>query len=273
MSVTRESFEFVRKVLLERSARSLEDEKVYLVETRLLPVARRHGFQSVEDLVLHLRKRPTETLMGELVQAMTINETFFFRDASPFDVLRQNVLPDLMSRRAVSRCLNIWSAACSSGQEAYSLAILLRHDFPELASWNIRLIASDLSTAMLERARLGLYTELEVSRGLPAALRDSYFHRHEGGWRIRQDLRRMIEIRAINLSGAWPELPALDLVLLRNVLIYLGLPAKQWILQQVRRVLQPDGYLLLGAAETTLNVSDEFVQLPFDQASLFQVTK
>jgi chemotaxis protein methyltransferase CheR len=271
MSLSRASFDFVRAVLRQRSAHNLEDDKVYLVETRLLPVARRHGCASVEDLVLRLRSRRNEKLLSELVEAMTINETFFFRDGQPFEVLRQTVLPELVRLRSKIRCLNIWSAACSSGQEAYSVAILLRHHFPVLSNWNIRLIASDLSAAMLERARRGQYTELEVSRGLAAELREAYFQKQEDGWQIRDDLRRMLEVRSINLSGVWPELPPLDLILLRNVLIYFDLPAKQQILNRVRRVLQPDGYLLLGGAETTHNLDDGFLSVGFPQASFFRL--
>src|SRR5262249_10925461 len=150
MSLSRASFEFVRALLRERSAHILDDDKVYLVETRLMPVARRHGFHSVEELVLRLQARRSEILVSEMVEAMTINETFFFRDGHPFEVLRQSVIPELVRSRSSLRRLNIWSAACSSGQEAYSVAILLRHHFPALASWNIRLIASDLSAKMLE---------------------------------------------------------------------------------------------------------------------------
>jgi chemotaxis protein methyltransferase CheR len=271
MSLSRASFEYVRAVLRERSAQLLEDDKVYLVETRLLPVARRHGLQSVEDLVLRLRSRRSEKLLGELVEAMTINETLFFRDGQPFEVLRQTVLPELVQRRADARCLTIWSAACSSGQEAYSIALLLRHYFPALSNWNVRLIASDLSSAMLERARQGRYSDLEVSRGLSPELLEAYFHKQEDGWQIRDDLRRMVEVRAINLSGLWPTMPPLDLVLLRNVLIYFDVPTRQQILDRVRRVLHPDGYLMLGGAETTHNLNDGFIPVSFEQTSLFRL--
>src|SRR5262245_62117674 len=271
MALTRASFDYVRCVLRQRSAHCLEDDKVYLVETRLLPLARRHGFESVEALVLRLRGRGNERLLGELIEAMTINETFFFRDGHPFEVLRQSVLPELVRRRAEVRCLNIWSAACSSGQEPYSVAILLRHHFPALSGWNVRLMASDLSAAMLARARQGRYSELEISRGLPPELLEAYFHKQTDGWQIRDDLRRMVEFRPINLSGAWPELPPLDLVLLRNVLIYFDVPTRQQILERVRKVLQPDGYLLLGGAETTLNLDDRFLPVSFDGVSFFQL--
>jgi chemotaxis protein methyltransferase CheR len=271
MVLSSASFEFVRAVLQERSGHHLEDDKVYLVETRLLPMARRHGFGSVEDLMLRLRSRRDERLLRELVEAMTINETFFFRDGHPFEVLRQTVLPELVRRRAEVRCLNVWSAACSSGQEPYSVAILLRRHFPALSGWNVRLIASDLSGAMLERARQGRYSELETSRGLAPELLEAYFRKHETGWQVRDDMRRMVEFLSINLSGPWPALPRLDLVLLRNVLIYFDLPTKRLVLDRVRRVLRPDGYLLLGGAETTHNLDDGFVPISFGQVSFFRL--
>jgi chemotaxis protein methyltransferase CheR len=271
MSLSRASFEFVRSALQQRSAQNLEDDKLYLVETRLLPVARRHGFPSVEDLVLRLRARTNEKLLGELVEAMTINETFFFRDGQPFEGLRQSVLPELVQRRAGGRCLNIWSAACSSGQEPYSVAILCRHFFPDLSAWHVRLIASDLSTAMLERARRGVYSDLEVTRGLPADLLGAYLQKHQDGWQVRDDIRRMVEFRLLNLNGPWPEFPPLDVVLLRNVLIYFDVPTRQQILERVRQVLQPDGYLLLGGAETTHNLDDRFLPVSFAGVSFFQL--
>jgi chemotaxis protein methyltransferase CheR len=270
VSLSSASFEFVRTTLRERSGHDLEDDKAYLVETRLLPVARRHGFSSVEALVLRLRGRRQEKLLGELVEAMTINETFFFRDGHPFDVLREVVLPELIQQRAQVRRLNIWSAACSSGQEAYSVAILLHRDFPALAGWNIRLIASDLSAAMLERGRRGRYSQLEVSRGLSPELLKDYFQEHEGTWQIRDDIRRLVDFQAINLSGPWPELPLFDLVLLRNVLIYFDVATKQRILGRIHNLLQPDGYLLLGGAETTHNLDTDFTPVPFGPSSLYR---
>ncbi len=271
MALETSNFEYVRAVLRERSGHHLEDDKAYLVETRLLPVARRHGLASVDDLVRRLRSRPNEKLLGELVEAMTINETFFFRDGHPWSALRQHVLPELIRRRSAVRCLNIWSAACASGQEAYSVAMLLRDDFPALAGWNVRLIASDLSTAMLERARRGRYSELEAARGLAPELLRTYFEHQQHGWHIRDELRRMVEFRCINLSGPWPDLPLFDLILLRNVLIYFDVPTRQDILRRVRRRLQPDGYLLLGGAETTHNLDDGFIPISFGQSSFYQV--
>jgi chemotaxis protein methyltransferase CheR len=273
MSLTPASFEFVRALLRERSAHCLDDDKGYLVETRLLPVARRHGFQSVEDLVLRLRARRNETLVAELVEAMTINETYFFRDGQPFEALRLAVLPELVRRRAEDRCLNVWSAACSSGQEIYSVAILLCHYFPQVLGWNVHLIASDLSTAMLDRARRGHYSDMEVSRGLPAELLTAYFRKQKSGWHVRDDVRRMVEFLPINLSGPWPALPPLDLVLLRNVLIYFDVPTRKGILHRVRKVLQPDGYLLLGGAETTHNLDDHFAPVSFEGVSFYELRR
>jgi chemotaxis protein methyltransferase CheR len=271
MSLSRASFEYIRTLLRERSAHSLEDDKAYLVETRLLPVARRHGFKSVEDLVLHLHGQRKETLFAEIVEAMAINETSFFRDENVFKSLRQSVLPELVQRRSPLRRLNIWSASCSSGQEPYSIAMLLCQYFPLVAGWTVRLFASDLSTEMVRRAARGVYSDLEISRGLPAELRQSYFHRHRDGWHIRDDLRRMVDFRQINLIGPWPELPPLDLVLLRNVLIYFDTSTKQQILERVRRVMHPEGYLVLGGAESTYNLDDRFLPVTFENVSFFRL--
>jgi chemotaxis protein methyltransferase CheR len=273
MALSGASFEYVRSVLRERSAHVLEEDKAYLVEARLLPVARRHGLGSVEELVRRLRGRGDERLLAELVEAMTINETSFFRDGHPFEALREAVLPELVRLRSAERRLSVWSAACSSGQEAFSVALLLRHHFPALAGWDVRLIASDLSAAMLERGRRGRYSPLEVSRGLPPELLRGYFSEQEGGWQIRDDVRRQVEFRPVNLSGPWPELPPLDLVLMRNVLIYFDVPTRQQVLGRVRRVLRPDGYLLLGGAETTYNLDDDFVPVSFGPTSYYRLRR
>jgi chemotaxis protein methyltransferase CheR len=271
MALSSANFEYVRTLLRRRSGQCLDYDKSYLVETRLLSLARRHGFSSVEELLSRLRSKGEERLLGELVEAMTINETSFFRDGHAFEVLRQSVLPALIQRRSAVRRLNVWSAACSSGQEPYSVAILLRHSFPALSGWTIRLLASDLSTAMLDRASQGRYSDMEVSRGLPADLRDAYFQKKDDCWHIRDDLRRMVEFRRVNLGSAWPDLPPLDLVLLRNVLIYFDIPTRQQILDRFRRAMQPDDYLMLGGAETTHNLDDKFVPVSFGQVSFFQL--
>lgn len=270
MQLSTASFEFVRTVLRQRCGHHLEDDKAYLVETRLLPLARRQRFDSVEAFLARLRGGTEEKLLVELVEAMAIGETSFFRDGQPFDVLRQIALPELIRRRERTRCLTIWSAACSSGQEPYSVALLLKQHFPELDGWQVRLIASDLSNGMLERARLGLYSDLEVSRGLTPEHLAAYFTRGADGWRIRDEIRRRVEFRWINLNDAWPLLPLLDLVLLRNVLIYFDIAAKARILSRAAEHMQPDGFLLLGGAETTYNLGDQFLPVPSAPVSIFQ---
>ena len=271
MALSRESFDYIRALLRERSGHVLDDDKAYLVESRLLAIARRHGLESLEHLALRLRSGSNEALECEIVEAMTVNETMFFRDPGAFDALRQTVIPQLITRRAAARSLNVWCAACASGQEAYSVAILLRHDFPSLASWKVRVLASDLSTAMLQRTRQGRYNEFEAARGLPAELLQACFDRVEGGWQIQDDLRRMLDVRQINLSEAWPILPPCDLVLLRNVLIYFDAANRKQILDRMRDVLRPDGYLMLGGAESTFNLTDAFVPVSLNETSFFRL--
>jgi chemotaxis protein methyltransferase CheR len=201
---------------------------------------------------------------------MTTNETSFFRDGHPFEALRLAALPELIRRRGADHTLNIWCAACSTGQEPYSVAILLREHFPQLERWNIRIIGSDLSTDVLTRARLGRFCGAEVHRGLPTRLLDKYFQPDKEEWRVRDHLRRMVEYRVINLIDPWPALPALDLVLLRNVLIYFDVPTKRTIFERVRKVLRPDGYLLLGGSETTLNLHNGYDRVRMGPSIAYQ---
>jgi chemotaxis protein methyltransferase CheR len=249
MSLSRESFAYVRALVRERSGQVLGDDKSYLAETRLMHLARRHGCGSVGELVERLRARPDSHLQQEVVEAMLITESSFFRDGGPFEVLRRVVLPELVRARAAERRLRFWSAGCAAGQEPYSLALVLCEDFPGLRDWDVRLLASDLSEATLARARRGRYSPAEVARGLPAALLAKYFDRHGEEWEVRADVRRLVEFRAVNLIGLWPALPMMDLVLLRNVLVYLDPGVRKRVLARVRALLRPDGFLLLGGGE------------------------
>ncbi len=258
MALEHEDFHYFRTLLQRRAAIVLEDEKAYLVESRLSVLSDREGFSSLTALATHMRSGGGDDLQRKVVEAMTTNETSFFRDEQPFAGLRSTVFPELIRRRNADRSLNVWCAACSTGQEPYSIAILLREHFPLLEKWNIRIIASDLSTEVLTRARLGCYCAAEINRGLSARLLDKYFRRKGEEWQVRDDLRAMVEFRPLNLIDPWPALPALDLVLLRNVLIYFDVPTKRAILERVRKVLRPDGYLLLGGSETTLNLHNGY---------------
>ena len=257
-SLLPEDFNYFRGLVQRRAAILLEDEKAYLVESRLSLLSQREGFRSLGALATHLRYGGDERLQRQVVEAMTTNETSFFRDEHPFRSLRQTLIPELLRRRAADRTLAVWCAACSSGQEPYSVAMLLREQAAALEGWNVRIIATDLSTEVLARARRGRYSDAEVKRGLPPRLLDKYFRRDGGEWQAGDELRGMVEFRAVNLIDPWPALPALDVVFLRNVLIYFDLPAKRATLERVRKVLRPDGYLFLGGSETTLNLHDGY---------------
>jgi chemotaxis protein methyltransferase CheR len=264
-------FEYIAQLVHRRSAIVLEAGKEYLAESRLEPVAREHGLASVGELVNHMRTGKLD-LSDAVVDAMTTNETSFFRDAHPFNALRDSVLPELIEARKVARSITVWCGATSSGQEPYSLAMLIREHFPELNSWNVRIIATDISPSMLERTRQGRYSQLEVNRGLPAKMLVKYFTRDGMHWVVTDDLRRMISTQFLNLNERWPVLPPFDLILLRNVLIYFDVPTKQQILAKVRQQLRPDGLLLLGGAETTMNLDANFERIPHGRSTWYRPT-
>ena len=226
--------------------------------TRLDPVVRRAGLGSLSELVATLRQDDDPALSEQVIDALTTNETTFFRDLHPFESLRNHILPALIERKRLSRSLFIWSAGCSSGQEPYSVAMLIRDDFPQLAEWQVSILGTDVSVAMLERARAGRYGQIEVNRGLPAHLLVKYFRRAGVGWEIDGSIRAMVRFRQQNLVDPWPSMPPMDLVLMRNVMIYFDVAAKREILSRVGEVLAPHGYLLLGTSETTLHLDDSF---------------
>lgn len=263
--------DYVRNLVRERSAIVLDETKGYLIESRLEPLVRQHGVGSLTALVQRLRSDRSSPLGDLVVDAMTTNETTFFRDVHPWTALEQTILPEVLRRRAAHRSLTIWSAGCSSGQEPYSLAMLLRDKFPQVAAdWNVSILGTDLSSDMVERARTGVFSQLEVNRGLPASMLVRHFHREGVEWRIDDELRRMVEFRTVNLCHPWTALPVADVVLLRNVLIYFDIETKREILHRVRDVLCRDGYLLLGSAETTLNIHDGYARVPLGGVTVYQ---
>jgi chemotaxis protein methyltransferase CheR len=271
MTIDASSFNFVRQLLRERAAIVLDDDKQYLVANRLSQLARREGLASARDVIDRLRAAPAGPLQRKVIEAMTTTETLFFRDGKPYEALRNAIVPELIRTRAADRKLQIWSCACSSGQEPYSLCMLLRESFPGLAGWDLRLTATDISTEMLARARAGRYSQLEINRGLPIKLLDKYFHQVGADWQIREDLRRMIEFRELNLAGPWGAVPPADLVLLRNVLIYFDVATKRQILGKVRKLLRPGGFLVLGTAETTLDNTDGLEQIRSDGTTYYRL--
>jgi chemotaxis protein methyltransferase CheR len=256
-AISKEGFEYVRDLVRRRAAIVLEAGKEYLVESRLGFLTRETGLSSVDELVTALRRGSDEELQMRVVEALCTNETSFFRDAHPFETLRGTILPQLLTRRATERRIRIWCSACSSGQEPYSIAMLLKEE-RALAGWDVGLLASDFSETILERARNGQYSQHEVNRGLVGDFLVKYFEKDGLTYRAKEDLRGAIEFRRLNLALAWPKFPRMDIIFMRNVLIYFEAETKKEILARVRRVLAPDGYLFLGSTETTLNLDDAF---------------
>lgn len=271
MGLSERDFETLRRLAKEQAAIVLDARGCHRIEERLAPLLQREGIESVAELVGILRATPSGVLHARVVDALTTNETSFFRDLHPFEALRQVVVPELIRRRREQRSLSLWCGASSSGQEPYAIAMLLREHFPQLRGWAVSLLATDLSEEMLERARAGRFSQLEVNRGLPARLLVRYFSVEAGEWRVKDELRRMIEFRELNLVKPWPEMPPLDVVFLRNVMTYFDLPTRREILGRVRRQLQPDGYLFLGAAETTLNADDAFERVTVERSWAYRL--
>lgn len=254
MKISSPQFAFLRTFLKRVSGVSLDESKQYLVEARLRPVARQRGLDDIDALVTLLRNTSDPHLVDEVVCAMMTHETSFFRDKAPFETIAR-MLPEVIKRRGVMKQLVIWSAACSTGQEPYSLAMLLHERFPTILSgWRVRIIASDLSQIALGRAREGLYSELETSRGLTPALRNKYFRPLQGRWSIAQNCRSLVEFRQLNLTQPWQTMPPCDLILLRNVLLYFDVPTRIDVLTRMKQTLRPDGGLFLGGAETMLGM-------------------
>lgn len=270
--VTPQSFAYLQKLLLRRTGTLLEAGKEYVVETRLHGLASSEGFGTVAALLEGLQtEEESGSLHGKVAEAMLNGETSFFRDLYPFEALRESLLPELIAKREATRTLNIWSAATASGQEAYSMAMLLLDSFPQLAGWKVRLIATDVSEAMLARARVGVFSQIEVNRGLPARLMLKYFDRDGSEWRLKPGVRQMVEFQQLNLAGAWPVLPAMDVIFMRNVLLYFSLEARKVILARVGRTLRPDGYLFLGGGETTLITDRSFEPVRVGKAVCYRV--
>ncbi len=269
--VSPEGFQMLQRLLRREAGIELEAGKEYLVETRLAALALHEGYATVRALVDALQtEEGVGALHRQVIEALAITETSFFRDLTPFEILRKEILPELIRRRAECHALNLWSAACSNGQEPYSVAMVLRESFPQLIGWSVGLLASDLSRAAIARGTAGVYSQIEVNRGLPAPLLVKYFHREGIEWRIGDDLRRMVRFRELNLVAPWPVMPMMDVILLRNVLLYFGAEARARVLHGVSRCLSPDGYLILGGGEATLAVGDAFEPVQFGKTILYR---
>ena len=266
--MTPQDFDYLRKVLRERSGLVLSAEKQYLAESRLLPVARKHGLASLAELVARLKAATVAPLVVEVVEAMTTNESFFFRDKVPFDHFRLTIMPALMAARAREKRIRIWCTACATGQEPYSLAMCLKSIGSALAGWRVEILATDISNEVLTKAKAGIYNQFEVQRGLPIQQLVKYFAQVGEAWQITPEIRAMVQFRPLNLLNDFSPLGQFDLVFCRNVLIYFDQDTKIGVLDRLARQMPPDGFLVLGAAETVIGLTEAFKPMA-DQRGLY----
>jgi chemotaxis protein methyltransferase CheR len=250
-------YDYLQKVLRERSGLMLSADKKYLLESRLLPLSRKVGVSGISDLVQKM-KNGSEALILGVVEAMTTNETFFFRDKIPFDHFKETVVPELVRARTDRRSLRIWCAAASTGQEPYSLAMILKEMGAALAGWRVEIVATDLSPEVLEKSRSGLYSQFEVQRGLPIQLLVKYFKQIREMWQLNADIRSMVQYRPLNLLQDFSHLGKFDIIFCRNVLIYFEQATKTDIFNRLAKANEADGYLFLGAAETVIGLTDRY---------------
>jgi chemotaxis protein methyltransferase CheR len=261
MKVGAVQFAYLCDLLRRRTGVVIDGTKEYLVVARLMPIVRQRKIPSLDTLIDRLRKGLDASLERDVLSAMMTHETSFFRDKSPFETIRR-LLPELVARRGAQQQLTFWSAACSTGQEPYSLAILLNEHFRDLlGTWRVRIIATDFSETVLTRAREGVFSDLETARGLQPAILAKYFRPLQGKWSISQDCRRLVEFRSLNLNAAWPMMPPCDIVLVRNVMIYFDVPTRTALVEKFRKVLRPDGALFLGGAETLIGMDTGYERL------------
>ena len=267
----RENYEWLARMLLDRSGLVLGDNKDYLVKARLPPLLEGIDADDLDELVDQLKRTENQKLMTAVVEAMTTNETSFFRDGKPFQLLYNSVIPQLMDARKDERTLRIWSAACATGQEPYSILMGLYERLPQLKSWNVELLATDLSQQALGRAREGSYNHFEVQRGLPAAYLIKYFSRQGERFQLGSDLTSRVTFRIHNLKSSSYGLQKFDVVFCRNVLIYFDAPTKRTVLERLAQVLAPDGYLFLGAAEMALGITNRIEKVAASEANVYRV--
>ncbi len=253
-----EDFELISGLLKQRSGLVLPIDKVYLLESRLTPIAHKRGLETLDDLVNEVRLKRKEDLLTEITEAMTTNESFFFRDNKPFDLFKDTVMPQLMQSRSSKRKLRIWCAAASTGQEPYSLAIILKEMEAKLPGWNIEIIGTDISQEVLDKAKVGLFSQFEVQRGLPIQLLIKYFNQVGDMWQISDEIKNMVSYRKFNLLDPFTLMGSFDVIFCRNVLIYFDQPTKTEVLERMRKLIPDDGTLFLGAAETVLGITDKF---------------
>jgi chemotaxis protein methyltransferase CheR len=268
LPVTPPEYEYLRKLLRDHSGLDLSDDKQYLIESRLLPLLRKAGIPGIAELVQKVKGGST-ALTTQVVEAMTTNETFFFRDKSPFDHFRDSIMPEMLQARASRRSIRIWCAAGSTGQEPYSLAICLKEMSSALTGWRVEILASDISQEVIEKSKAGIYSQFEVQRGLPIQMLVKYFRQNGELWQVNADIRAMVQHRQLNLLHDFSHLGMFDVIFCRNVLIYFDQDTKIGILNRLARTSEPDGFLVLGAAETVVGLTDAYKSYP-DRRGLYR---
>ncbi len=268
--LARQEFDYVRDLVRSRAGIVLDDGKEYLVETRLAPLMRKRGLKNIGDVVRELRARP-EPLSTDIVEALTTNETSFFRDARVYSALQNEVIPQIIDRCRMRRKIRIWSGACSTGQEPYTLAMMLHDEFPATRDWDIQILATDLDSNVLAKAQEARYSRLDVNRGLPAK-KMAHFEIRGGGYHLKDHIKKYVRFEPLNLVRSWHIHGPFDLVLLRNVLIYFDNDTKRDILDRIRGLMSSDAVLILGGAETTLNVHDGYERVRFGTVAFYKPT-
>jgi chemotaxis protein methyltransferase CheR len=266
--VTPPDYEYLRRLLKDQSGLDLSADKQYLIESRLLPLARKSGLSDISALVQKL-KAGSPSFVTQVIEAMTTNETFFFRDKIPFDHFRESIMPELLRTRAARKSIRIWCAAGSTGQEPYSIAMCLKEMGAALTGWRTEIVATDLSQEVLEKSKAGIYSQFEVQRGLPIQLLVKYFAQTGELWQLNADVRGMVQHRQLNLLEDFSHLGRFDVIFCRNVLIYFDQETKANIFERLAKVLEPDGTLMLGAAESVVGITDAFRPCP-EKRGLYQ---
>tara|TARA_Y100001001_G_scaffold155119_1_gene170580 strand:+ start:911 stop:1774 length:864 start_codon:yes stop_codon:yes gene_type:complete len=261
MSIKPENFDVLKNFLYEKSGIVIVPDKMYLLESRLSPILRKREMENLDALAQDVRSGFKKDLEKEVIEAMTTNETSFFRDQKPFHLFENVLLPRLMNNRT-SRRIKIWCAACSSGQEPYSLAMLIKENQARFAGWNFEIIATDLDEKILDQAQKGRFSQFEVQRGLPITHLVKYFTQDQDAWVLNDEIKRMVTFRPLNLLDSFAALTGCDIVFCRNVLIYFDKETKAKIFKKIYDILPDNGYLVLGGAETVLGVTDMFKPLP-----------
>ena len=256
--MTPDEFNYVSTLLKKRSGLVLSSDKAYLLESMLMPVARAYELDSVEALINKMRMTKEEKIITSVTEAMTTNESFFFRDQKPFDLFRDELLPSMMEKRGVQKKIKIWSAAASSGQECYTLSIIIKEAAAKMAGWNTSIVGTDISHDILHKARTGIYSHFEVQRGMPIQLLVKYFDKVDDAWQIKQEIKDSVTFKYFNLLDSLSALGTFDIVFCRNVLIYFDPETITKVLSEIAKLMPADGLLILGGAETVLGISDRF---------------